>query len=100
MSQNHLADNKAIYMKEKSGIALEECFQRCSRGKQDYKTVTNRELTCIGNPIHTQNTAPSNSPTPTPTPSTSSTTEASADHPKLNSGLKPSKYDSHSFVRS
>lgn len=28
-------------------MALQECFQRCNKGNNDYKTVSNRQLTCI-----------------------------------------------------
>ena len=31
MSQNHLNENKAIFLKDKSDLSLEECFRRCTK---------------------------------------------------------------------
>lgn len=97
MSQDHLVENKSLYMKEKSELSLQECFERCNKGANDYKTVTNRHLTCIGTPPPTQNTAPPNSITPTPTPSTSSRTEASTARQRQSSSSGPSSPD-HSLL--
>ena len=47
MSTSHLNENKTVYMKEKSELALEECFQRCNKGSNDFKSLTNRQLTCV-----------------------------------------------------
>jgi hypothetical protein len=58
---NHLIENKTVYMKEKSELAIQECFERCNKGNNDFKTLTNRQLTCIGTHPDIQNTVRSNS---------------------------------------
>ena len=53
----HLSENKAIFMKDKTDVALEECFERCNKGNNDYKSVSSRQLTCIGTSHIIKNTA-------------------------------------------
>ena len=87
MSVNHLNDNKTVYMKDKSEEALDECFQRCNKGANDYKTLTSRQISCIGISSPIQSTAPLSSSTLTPTPLMQSTMEASPETQKVASKI-------------
>lgn len=82
-------ENKALYIRDMSERALEECFKRCAQSdKKDYKSVSNRQQTCICTSTNTQSTAPSSSPTLTPTPTILYSIMASTVCPRANS--KPS----------
>lgn len=62
MSQDRLTENKAVYLKDKSDLSLEECFRRCTRSdKKEAKSITNRQHTCICSYISIKNIAQSSS---------------------------------------
>ncbi len=52
MNQSHLVENKSLYMKDKSELALRQCLDRCNKGNNDYKSLTNRQVTCICTSSH------------------------------------------------
>jgi len=43
MSKN----NEFIYLNEKTGKVYDECFQRCCTKKNDFTSLTNKQVTCI-----------------------------------------------------